>query len=163
MMTANSETLEEVLGELPFWNAYVVDTNDPVNAVFWENQAIEAGYDETNPLSPSFGSLFLQNLVFVDTLITRCELDLVVYAPVIPDMIAEYSDTVERLELISHDDDGFIKVFYRQGCVEGVPVPSRRVIYFPRYVDSGHMVTLVRPGKFMADVARWLGGGGRVF
>lgn len=149
-------TLEEFLGELPFWDAYVLDCNDPVNTVFFENAAIDAGYDELHPLSPAFGALFLQNLVFIKTAITRCVLDLVVYAPVIPDMIARYTDMVARVVFISDEDDGLISVYYRAG--EGLSDSLERTIYFPRYADAGHAVTLTRPEKFLTDVARWIEG-----
>jgi hypothetical protein len=154
----DSTTLEDLLGELPFWDVYVLDCNNSVNTVFFENTAIEAGYDELHPLSSAFGALFLQNLVFIKTAITRSELDLVVYAPVIPDMIARYSSTVERVAFIPQDDDGLINVYYRAGSVEGLSDSLIRTIYFPRYADAGHAVTLSRPDKFLTDVTRWIEG-----
>ncbi|HEY9160210.1 MAG TPA: hypothetical protein VIS94_03885 [Desulfomonilia bacterium] len=150
-----TDTLEMVLGPLNPWDAYVVGCNDAVNSTFYNNEAINAGYP-IDPMNDIFGGMFLENLALVDTLITDCDLDLVIYAAVLPDSIKEYADIVEDVVWDDSTEDGYIYVYYRPRTLPDIETPDMRPIYFPRYRVSGHMVTLAQPDKFLNDVERWL-------
>jgi hypothetical protein len=150
-----TDTLEMVLGPLNPWDAYVVGCNDAVNSTFYNNEAIDAGYP-IDPMNDIFGEMFLENLALVDTLITDCDLDLVIYAAVLPDSIKEYADIVEDVVWDDSTEDGYIYVYYRPGTLPDIETPDMRPIYFPHYRASGHMVTLPQPDKFFNDVERWL-------
>jgi hypothetical protein len=149
-------TLESVLGALNPWDGYIVDCNMKVNATFYQNSATDAGYS-IDPQSPSVGNYFLQNLAIVRTFITDCDLDLVIYAAAIPESLKDYDTIVNDVIWSAETDDGYIDVYYRPGSLEDVSTPYKRTIYFPRYDNSGHMVSLGQPGKFFDDVERWLG------
>ncbi len=152
-----TDTLEMLLGSLNPWDAYVVGCNDAVNNTYYNNRAIDAGYP-IDPMDETYGRLFLENLPLVDTFISDCDLDLVIYAAVLPDSIKEYTDIVEDVVWDDATDDGYIYVYYRPGSLPDMETPDMRPIYFPRYRASGHMVTLAQPDKFFDDVGRWLSG-----
>ncbi len=150
-----TDTLEKLLGPLSTWDAYVVGCNEAVNNTFYDNEAIDAGYP-IDPMNEIYGSLFLENLALVDTFITDCDLDLVIYAAILPDTMKEYTDMVEDVVWDDATDEGYIRVYYKPGSLPYTETPDMRSIYFPRYRESGHMVTLAQPEKFFDDVERWL-------
>lgn len=150
------ETLADVLGPLHPWDAYVLDCNDDVAEAFYVNAAIDAGYTAIDPLSTATGELFLQNLALVETLITNAALDLIIYAPVIPDTLKKYPSLVRDVVWRDDPDNGRIEVYYQPGAPAESPAPASRIIAFPRYPSAGHMVTHGQPEKFFADVRRWL-------
>jgi hypothetical protein len=150
-----ADTLESLLGPLNPWDAYVVGCNEAVNNTFWDNEAIGAGYP-IDPMNEIYGALFLENLALVDTFITNCDLDLVIYAAILPDTIKEYTDMVEDVVWDNATDEGYIHVYYKPGSLPYIETPDIRSIYFPRYRESGHMVTLAQPDKFFDDVEWWL-------
>lgn len=149
-------TLEEVFGVLNSWDDYLIDCNESATAAFYDNSAIKNGYMATDPLAASMGELFLQNLALVRTLITDCRLDLVIYAPVIPDSLKRYPTLVKTVARRDDMNDGYIDVYYLPGSLADVETPQKRTIYFPRYASSGHRVTLAQPDKFFEDVQKWL-------
>jgi pimeloyl-ACP methyl ester carboxylesterase len=155
MMPEALDTLEEVLGILNPWDSYIVDCNMSAFNAFYDNSAISAGYD-IDPMSAAVGDYFLQNLALIRTFITDCDLDLVIYAPAIPRALEEYPAKVNDVIWNAETNDGYIDVYYKPGSLEDVTTPYKRTIYFPRYDDSGHMVSLGQPEKFLADVERWL-------
>jgi hypothetical protein len=150
-----TDTLESLLGPLNPWDAYVVGCNEAANNTYYDNEAISAGYP-VDPMADTYGVLFLENLALVDTFITDCDLDLVIYAAAIPDSIKEYSDLIDNVVWDDDTDDGYINVYYRPGALPDIETPYMRSIYFPRYRSSGHMVTLAEPDKFFDDVEKWL-------
>jgi hypothetical protein len=152
---AVGDTLEKVLGILNPWDAYIVDCNEAANSAYYNNQAIKAGYP-IDPFAETYGRLFFENLALVRTFITDCELDLVIYAAVLPDSLKEFPDIVENVIWENETDDGYIDVYYRPGAISDIQTPYMRSIYFPRYSESGHMVTLAQPDKFFEDVRNWL-------
>jgi len=149
------ETLETVLGALNPWDAYLVQCNSSAFTTFYDNSAIQQGY-QIDPYTTVDGELFLQNLALVDTFITDGIYDLVIYSAVIPDSIKEYASIVENVEWRIDGEDGYIDVYYKEGSLEDVTTPASRTIYFPRYTSSGHMVSLMQPDKFRNDVEGWL-------
>lgn len=152
-----TNTLESLLGPLNPWDAYVVGCNDAINNTFYDNEAINAGYP-IDPMDEIYGELFLENLALVGTFITNCDLDLVIYAAILPDTMKEYADMVEDVVWDDATDEGYIHVYYKPGSLPYTEIPDMRSIYFPRYRESGHMVTLAQPEKFFDDVERWLSG-----
>jgi hypothetical protein len=156
ILPESGDTLESVFGLLNPWDGYIVDCNERVYSTFYDNSAIDAGYS-IDPQSSSGGNYFLQNLALVRTFITDCDLDLVIYAPAIPDSLKKYSAIVNDVIWNAETDDGYIDIYYKAGSLEDVSTPYKRTIYFPRYHDSGHMVSLGQPEKFFDDVKRWLG------
>ena len=52
--------------------------------------------------------------------------------------------------------DGEILIDFQDGSHGGVAFPRQRRIFFPRYQNSGHPVTLSMPEKFLNDVKRWM-------
>ena len=156
IITESGGTLESVLGVLNPWDGYMIDCNMNVIASFYENSATDAGYS-IDPQSASVGNYLLQNLALVRTFITDCDLDLVIYAAAIPDSLKEYPALVNNVIWNAETNDGYIDVYYKPNSLEDVTTPYKRTIYFPRYDDSGHMVSLGQPGKFFDDVKRWLG------
>jgi hypothetical protein len=152
----SGNTLEEALGILNQWDDYVVGCNYDVLNAFYDNSAISPGYAALDPMAVSTGELFLQNLALVRTFITNSELDLVIYAPVIPDTLKKYPGIVKNVVWNNETNDGYIDVYYKPGSLSDVETPDKRTIYFPHYASSGHMVSLAQPDKFFDDVRKWL-------
>jgi hypothetical protein len=149
------DTLEKVLGGLNAWDAYIIGCNMTAFETFYENSASRAGYDIT-PASVSTGNLFLQNLALVRTFITDSDLDLVIYSPAIAGSLETYTAIVDDVVWNAETDDGYIDVFYKPGSLQDVTTPYKRTIHYPRYSQSGHMVSLAQPEKFFNDVKDWL-------
>jgi|WetSurMetagenome_2_1015567.scaffolds.fasta_scaffold07266_6 hypothetical protein len=146
-----SGMLVEVLGPLQPWDGYLVGCNMAALAAFYDNRAIDAGYDIA-PTSLLYGELFLQNLALVDTFITDAALDLVIYPPSLPLALKKYSSLVEDVTT----RDGFMTVTYKPGALPDIPTPRNRTIFFPRYAQSGHGVPASQPRKILNDVIDWL-------
>jgi hypothetical protein len=144
-------TLVEVLGALKPWDDYLVGCNNAVLDAFYDNSAIDAGYDIA-PTSLLYGEMFLQNLALVDTFITDAALDLVIYAPALPLALQKYSSIVEDVTT----GDGFMIVTYKPGSLPDIPTPKSRIIFFPHYEQAGHGVAASQPRRLLNDVRDWL-------
>jgi hypothetical protein len=145
------DTLVEVLGALKPWDDYLVGCNNAVLDAFYDNSAVDAGYDIA-PTSLLYGEMFLQNLALVDTFITDAALDLVIYAPALPLALKKYSSIVEEVST----RDGFITVTYKPGSLPDIPTPKSRTIFFPLYKQAGHGVAASQPRKLLNDVRDWM-------
>ena len=114
--------------------------------------------------NPYFGRLFLENAVYVETLITSSPRDIAIYSPAIPDALAQHVELVEAAWIDGESPaeaprPGEIVLEYREGTVAGAPAPPQRVIRFPTY-DASHAVTLERSAELRADIEDWIAGAG---
>jgi hypothetical protein len=153
-------SLEKVFGGLKTWDEYFVSINMAVYLAFYYNKAtVFKGYD-INPESTVYGKMFLENLVFVKSLITDATNDLIIYSSSIPPSFSKYSDIVGNVDInnIPESDDKFVKITYKEGSLGNIPSPEFRTIYFPHYEYSGHSVSLAQPGKLLSDINRWMAG-----
>lgn len=146
--------LPETFGELQPWDGYFQDLSYDILSAFYDNQALDAGIEAVHPQSNEFGEMFLDNLLDVETFITRAARDLVIYADALP-------EALDRLELAGMTWEpgepadaarpGRIVAAY--GADAGGAVRSIR---FPFYDHSPHSVTVVQPGDLLADVKAWM-------
>jgi hypothetical protein len=136
--------LEAHFGTLSLWDAHFVALHRESLPVFLSAAARELRVD---PDHESFGDLFLENLRYISTFISRAEYDLVVYSPALIPALESYPQ-VSRAWLESAAAADLIRVAYADG--------STRAIFSPRYLDSSHSVCCDEAGKLRDDVAGFL-------
>lgn len=148
----SEDELGALLGVLPVWDRYhLMEVFDAVGPIFAGPEAEALGIDR---LDPRYGAMFLDNLIHVDTFITRAALDIVLYAPALPQALAMISDQVITAEVddsprAGEERPGWLTLRFAD--------QSSRVIRFPRYDAAGHTVTLTQPLELSRDVGAWLG------
>ncbi|MFO7735208.1 MAG: hypothetical protein R6W70_03215 [bacterium] len=139
MMTGN---MESVFGELQPWDTYFIDLNRNITPIFYMTSP--------TPYSGDTGRRFVENLMFVKTLITDAKEDMVIYTPAIPESIKKFrqvdSVTVEDQKFTVHFDENFLP--------EGAD--SSAEVALPHYPDSCHPVTVTEPEKMLNDLRKWL-------
>jgi len=108
----------------------------------------------------SIGRNFLNNLIYVNTLITNAKYDMVVPTPAIAQGLATFTDVVAGTEIDTNQRagitrPGWITVTYATGVI---PVPNTREIRFPFYDKAGHSVPMRDSAHLLADVMEWYSG-----
>lgn len=156
---ATDGELPDTFGALNPWDTYHIDCSFDIEDGFYSETAEDYGID---PVNDGFGELFLYNLMYVKTFITHAALDLIIYAPVIPDSIALYDQYVEQVATIDsavngEERPGWIEVTYKDGAFGEIAGNETRMIRFPTYNESGHTVELNQPDELFEDVRDWLG------
>ncbi|MBN1606724.1 MAG: hypothetical protein JW940_08825 [Polyangiaceae bacterium] len=147
-----------LLGEIPPYDSYFTGMNSALSNFYGAQiRADRTALD---------GMFFLENLRYVNTLITRAELDAVVISDGIPDVLRWYVDgttppivTDVTVDLATRDGvarSGWITVTY--GQMPGVDSGETRVIRFPTYRDCGHMVSVSSPAELYEDVRTFIEG-----
>lgn len=106
----------------------------------------------TSMFNPVFGMMFLENIPYVKTMITNAKWDTVCYTPAIPASFRNsvYGDFVESVD----EHRVSFTINYTENAFPGQNIESER-IYFPRYEESGHMVSVFEPEKLLNDAEWW--------
>ncbi len=127
----------------------------PDDAYFrlWVNLANELAW------GPDYGGKLLSAMRSVRTFVTNAAFDARVWAPAIPLTFATYDDLVAS---VTHDSEpragverpGWIRIEYQPD--DNAPDAMVRELRFPRYDQSGHLVSADQPAALLADIAAWL-------
>lgn len=141
--------LEDVFGVLADYDRHFRVFDTDAFSVFRSATARNKGVDPENSLH---GELFLENLVWVDTLLTNATRDIIIFGPGFPATIESFDDIVDNVEVDA--DAGLIDVTYGGEWGEQ-PNPGTRTIRYPRY-DASHSVTLDAPQALLDDVGAWI-------
>ncbi|MFC2155860.1 hypothetical protein ACFLRB_05170, partial [Acidobacteriota bacterium] len=141
--------MSEVFGKLQPWDKYFLLLNYDANIAFYENIAITFGYD-VSVYSPNWGTMFLKNVVFVNTFITNAAYDLVVYTRALPASLRLHDDILESVahqseEPVNEARPGRIKLKYQANAFPGIQNLHTRIIRFPVYATSSHAVSVNQP------------------
>ena len=131
--------LEAALGALPPGQAYYLDYSPLVPGR--ETETVTLDWQTTSAEALAF----VDNLHDVPALLTRGARDLVVPTAALPAAL-EAAIGASRVDTSLPD---VIGVAYADGT---------RAIAVRDYAAAGHMITMVQPADFAADLARWLGG-----
>jgi hypothetical protein len=136
--------LELHFGEVAPWDAHFVAINYEAFDVFGSLQAKE---HQASAHDVVLGDLFLENLRYTGTLLTRADYDLAVYGPaVVPTL--ESLEAVSRASVEPDATGEEILIQYADGTL--------RTILSPRYRQSSHSVPKDEPAKLHDDVADFL-------
>jgi hypothetical protein len=146
-----------LFGELEPWDTYYLSSNYVVLDQFYGPTATEHGID---PYSDFFRDAFVRNLVHVDTFLTHAGLDLVIWAPSIPETLRRGSSLVSDVVVdeslpVGAPRPGVITVTYAVD-LDGLPGSDSRTIRFPSYAVSSHAATLDQPIELRDDIRAWL-------
>jgi hypothetical protein len=145
---AEAGDLDETLGALAPWDRYFLVFEYGALGRF---TGFEAAQHEVEPDDPHYGEHLLRNLLWVDTLITSTERDLVVYTPALPNVLREYATIVANVEVGAEQ----WTIEYHADAFSEWPEPGTRTVRVPIY-DSGHAVSMDAPGELVSDVQAWL-------
>lgn len=145
---AEAGDLDETLGALTPWDRYFLVFEYGALGRF---TGFEASQHEVEPDDPHYGEHLLRNLLWVDTLITSTERDLVVYTPALPNALREYAAIVANVEV----EPGEWTVEYRADAFAEWPAPGLRTVRVPSYA-AGHAISMDAPGQLVADVGAWV-------
>jgi hypothetical protein len=145
---AEAGDLEQTLGPLAAWDRYFLVFEYGALGRF---TGFEAAQHEIDPDDPHYGEHLLRNLLWVDTLITSTERDLVVYTPALPNALREYAAIVANVEV----GPGEWTIEYQADAFAEWPEPGTRTVRVPSYAD-GHAISMDAPGELLADVEAWL-------
>ncbi len=161
----DSHPLDSEVGDLPQqlgalagdWDRYFIPYNPGAGSSFGSFEASALGVQMGNP---HFARLFLENAVYVETLITSSRRDIAIYSPAIPDALALQSDLLEAAWIDAESPaeaarPGELVLEYRAVTLAGAPAPPQRVIRFPTY-DASHAVTLERSAELREDIQAWI-------
>jgi hypothetical protein len=157
---AGESELAGVFGNLQPWDSFLIDLNYDVSTAFAYNKVTLRSYPVSYTSSAVYGRMFLENAAWVETFATDSAWDSVVYSPALPGALAMHTDVLSGAQL---DDagppgaarPGQIFLTYRLSTVPGSTVTSR-TIRFPRYLMSGHAVTMTEPQEILEDVTAWM-------
>lgn len=161
---ASDGDLSTYFGSLLPWDRYMLDTNQDATTAFYFNVALQHGYG-AYPNAATFGYLFLANIPYVKTFISDARLDLRVYTPLLPAVLARYNTTLESAvheaqQRLGEDRPGRIVLTYKYDQYDKT---RERIIRFPAYLQSGHAVTYYEPEAIRSDVSSWLAETGGAF
>jgi hypothetical protein len=140
--------LEATLGALAPWDRYFLVFEYGVLGQFTGS---EAAQHEVEPEDPHYGEHLLRNLLWVDTLITSSERDLVVYTPALAGALREYATIVSNIEV----EPGLWTIEYQADAFGEWPKPGMRTVFVPSYA-AGHAISMDAPGELVADVEAWV-------
>jgi hypothetical protein len=140
--------LEQTLGPLAAWDRYFLVFEYGALGRF---TGFEAGLHEIEPDDPHYGEHLLRNLLWVDTLITSTERDIVVYTPALPNALREYATIVANVEVAP----GEWTIEYQADAFTEWPDPGTRTVRVPSYV-AGHAISMDAPAELLSDVQAWL-------
>lgn len=145
---AEAGDMDEALGGLAPWDRYFLVFETGALARF---RGGEAQLVEVDPADPHYGEHLLRNLLWVDTMITSADYDIVVYTPAIPGALAQYDGIVSNVEVEPEQ----WTIDYRSDAFADWPDPGTRTVHVPTYAAS-HAVSLDTPAELLADVTAWL-------
>jgi hypothetical protein len=160
LASVGESEMAAVFGALQPWDRYYVDLNyDITNAFAW-NKATLRNYPLHFQSSPLYGKMFLENAAWAETFSTNAAWDSVVYTAAMPGAFALHTDVLSNVQLDTAWPPGAarpgrIVLTYRPSSVPGSTVPTR-TIRFPKYLLSGHAVTLTESMEMLDDVIEWL-------
>jgi hypothetical protein len=143
---AEAGDIDESLGALAEWDRYFI-----AHVSLGSFSGIEAMQYEIGMDDPHHGENFLRNLLWVDTLITSTERDLVIYTPALPNALRDYSSIVQDVQVGA----GEWTIQYQPDAFAEWPDPGSRTVRVPTY-DGSHAISLDAPEKLRDDVAAWL-------
>jgi hypothetical protein len=136
-------TSETAWGALPSWDAYFVPLSSEALLAFYSQPVVDAGAD---PKADVFGELFLRNLRYVPTMVTRADYDLEIYGPAVPLALRSFPEVGQVTELLSESEE--ISVQYRDG--------TERRFFSPIYHQSSHSVARDESAKLRSDIEAFL-------
>jgi pimeloyl-ACP methyl ester carboxylesterase len=134
-------------GQLPEWDRYF-------------NPGVVGERTGVTPLGRAYAFPFLFSVRYVHTLITNAAYDSTVISEALVPALQQLS--LEQPWLVNAEYVGGSvaapsqRIRLEFGTGEGLPPASERIIYFPRYANSGHTVTLTEGAKLRSDVAEFL-------
>ncbi len=137
--------LQQHLDALEPWDGYFVATNNEARTAFFDGENRDL---DVEPNQARYGELFLQNLRYIDTLVTRAAFDLVVYSPALAPTLESYPE-VDRATVADGPGGEEIRIAYADG--------DTRTFAAPRYPQSSHAVFLDEPAALLEDIAAFLG------
>jgi hypothetical protein len=140
--TAPRGNLEAAFGSLEPWDSYFLALNYEALNAFSSTQ-VEAMQAHRN--ADIFGSLFLHNARYVNTMVTRARHDLQIYGKALPFALASYPELKSVNELTAPER---LLLEYADG--------SQRTLFTPTYAQSSHAVARDEPTQLKADVQRFL-------
>ncbi|MFV8753678.1 S10 family serine carboxypeptidase-like protein [Nannocystaceae bacterium ST9] len=140
--------LDRQLGALAPWDRYFLVFEYGTLAQFRGYQARQL---DVEPADPHYGEHLLRNLLWVDTLITSADYDMVVHTPAIPAALAHYDAIVAAVAV----EPGQWTIDYRPDAFAQWPDPGARTLRVPSYAAS-HAVSMDAPAQLLADVDAWL-------
>jgi hypothetical protein len=164
-------SLEYNLGQLNDFDSYLVGTNPYIFLGFMTNSGAKEGlgaivqlireiYNDIYDISPGerikYGTMFLENLIHIDTFMTHAANDIVVYSPTLISQFDKnrFSKIITKIDYDKNwpakngDKPSDVNFHYRNG--------SKKTLNWYYYNDSGHAVSSSEPEKFRNDVAQWL-------
>jgi hypothetical protein len=133
---------ETTWGALEPWDAYFTSVNQEVLAAFYSQSARD---QEIDPKGDIFGDLFLRNVRYVPTMVTRAEYDLEIYGPAVPLALESFPDVARVADLSASEE---LSVQYQDG--------TERRIFSPWYHESSHAVARDEGRKLHADIGTFL-------
>ena len=154
--------LSEVFGQLKKLDRYALVCNNPVNNAFWDNEAIDEGYDISFD-QPRYGRMLLKNVAYVKTFVTDAAYDLIIYSAATPKALSLHTDI---LDAVVHQTGprsgvarpGWMVLKYKPGAFPDIADLKTRTIRFPFYATSCHSVAVTQPRELFWDVSAWMNG-----
>ena len=153
--------LEEWLGELHYYDGYMIEMNVPAFSAYGMINTLENQAFDVDPgKSLRYGRMFLENLSLVNTFLTDCQHDMVIYSPAIPECLKEYP-VVKKVNYKRGKDkggaNGTFEIEYVENGLAPYKTPTSPVrLYYPYYEKAGHSVSSEQPDKFLDDMKKWM-------
>lgn len=147
--------LEMVFGILRNWDQFFVGLHEEVNQTFYMSDADTL---KIEPYNNIYGEMFLYDIRYIKTFITRSAYDIVIYAPAIPEALCMHDDLVSQCAYMPGEADerlGSIEFTYLSGAFAGEEGPATATVLFPTYSNSGHPVEVTEPELLLEDVISW--------
>jgi pimeloyl-ACP methyl ester carboxylesterase len=139
-----SGNLEQLLGALEPWDKYFVLTNQEAQLAFFDGENLSLKIEPTQAL---FGELFLENIRYVETFISRAQHDLVIYAPALAPTFQGYP-AVTRAGVVVAEGSDQIVIDYADGTTRRIVAPS--------YPLGSHLLFREQAAALQADIADFL-------
>ncbi len=139
-----SGDLEQHFGALEPWDTYFVLTNREAQLAFFDGENLSQKIEPTQAL---YGELFLDNIRYVKTFITRAQYDLVIYAPALAPTFQSYP-AVTRAEVVIAEGNDQIVIDYADGTTRRIVAPS--------YPLGSHLLFREQAAVLKADIADFL-------
>lgn len=148
------EGLDALFGVLRSWDEFFVGLHEDVNRAFYMG---EADYLNIQPYDSRYGEMFLYDIRYIKTLVTRAEFDIVIYAPAIPEALCMHTDLVSECAYqpgLPEPRQGTVTFTYLPNAFGTEQGPLSATVLFPSYLNSGHPVEVTEPELLLEDVLK---------
>jgi hypothetical protein len=135
-------TTEQDWGALAPSDAYFSPLNYEVLSAFYAQSVRDTAAD---PRSDAFGDLFVRNVRYLPTMVTRADFDLEIYGPAVAPTLQTVPGVVRVTDLAATEE---LAIEFDDG--------GTRRIFSPWYHASSHEVARDEPGKLHDDIAAFL-------